>query len=162
MIKEEATVHSLFITRKGERIYFQISLPRDTKTIIGLEYGYIKKEMEQPVSRDAGGDPGEVPVSVFSNKVIGRLSLSCSGREGLFYQGDLTENRNNFLHEQVASIVFEPSPWTHSRKKEETGFCVDGCNRVIEGFFEDSFADDYFIRFEYVLNLYLWTEKNIP
>jgi hypothetical protein len=161
MIKEEVIVQSLSITRKGERVYFQIPLPYDTKRVIGLEYGYIKKAVEQIVSRRSGDGIGFYPMTIFSNKVIGKLSLSCSGHEGLFYQGDLSENRNVFMNEQVVAVVFSPFEWTHFSKKEEITFCVDGCTRVIEGYFEDSFAEEIFTRFEYVLNLYLWIEKNI-
>ena len=39
MMKEGVIVTKISIKRQGERKHFQIKLPKDTKFIIGIEYG---------------------------------------------------------------------------------------------------------------------------
>ena len=39
MMKEGVIIKTISIKRQGERKHFQIRLPKDTKFIIGVEYG---------------------------------------------------------------------------------------------------------------------------
>jgi len=155
---QEAITQKLLIERMGEKQHFQITLPRDTRRIIGLEYGTLEK--------DGNSVPSAIPVPAISDyfkvspsKVIGRLSLRSSGAEGFFYQADLTEDRNANLHEVPIGVLWQPRAWTHGRKWEEISFNISTHIRLIEGLFEDSYGIGEYNNFTYQLGLYLWIEK---
>lgn len=155
---QEVIVQRLAIERIGEKHHFQIALPRDTKRIIGLEYGTLEK--------DGVLLPGGPPVPGISeyfrvarSKIIGRLSMKYPGPEGTFYQGDLTEDRNSSLHERIAGVLWQPKSWTHGRKREEINFSINSRIRFIEGLFEDSYGASEYADLYYQLNIYLWIEK---
>ena len=154
MMKEEAIVSSINITRIGENHHFQMQVPRDSKRIISLEYGAIQKN----------GDPlpppfaGENAFKFLPNKIIGRLTLRAAGCEGIFYQGDLIEDQNIHFGEVIAPVNWQPRLWTHGRKKEEIGLSITE-NSMIYGFFQDSWGAGEYISLTYRLNLYLWIEK---
>ncbi len=162
MIKEEVIVQKLAISRIGERVYFQIELPYDTKRIIGLEYGVKGLNgvlLEDPLEPVINIMPS---FKVFLNKVIGKLSLQVPGRENLFFQGDLSEERNIATNEAIASVVWQPEVWTYCRKREEISLSVESNTSFIEGLFEDSYGVNEYETLFYQLHLYLWIEKCEP
>ena len=162
MMKEEVIVKSLRINRIGESQYFQITVPRDVKRIIGLEYGAIEKDGVLRPSPFRTFEAGEdnISLSIFPNTMIGRLVLRTAGCEGVFYQDDLIEDSNTHFGEVIAPVLWEPKRWTHGRKRHHIEFSIEE-NNVIYGFFQDSWGSNEYETFSYKLNLYLWIEKCI-
>jgi hypothetical protein len=109
-----------------------------------------------PFREDAGDGP---LLMVFPNKVIGKLSLHNAGNESLFYQGDLIENRNSLLHEQIVAALWQPGEWVYARKREEINMNVGGNTDFIEGLFQDSWGVNEYESLSYKLHLYFWIEK---
>ncbi|MEP7374722.1 MAG: hypothetical protein ABI675_15105 [Chitinophagaceae bacterium] len=157
MIREEAIVILLPVSRIGEKVYFQKSLPGDTRRIIGLEYGVTA------VSGDAIALPVVTPspFQVIADKIIGRLTLQIPGREGIFFRGDLMEERNFHVNDGLTDITWTAQVWSHGGNKEEIELSVDSNTDFIEGFFSDSYGKDEFESLTYQLHLYLWIEKCI-
>ncbi len=156
-------MQTLAVSRIGERIYFQVQLPYDTKRIIGLEYGATNQiGVPLPGPSFAFGPEGDTSLKVSRNKVIGKISLQNAGSEHLFYQGDLIENRNKHLGEGIISVLWQPSIWTHSRKREELQLNVESNTSFVEGFFQDSWGAGEYESLAYILHLYLWIEKCKP
>ncbi|MBS1577392.1 MAG: hypothetical protein JST09_18995 [Bacteroidetes bacterium] len=161
MIKEEAIVQTLSGNRIGEIKDVQIQLPNDTKSIIGLEYGAIGFSgvpLPNPF-REVGPEETDPSFIISANKVIGKLSLQSAGNESLFYQGNLIEDRNAYLNEGIATVLWQPAQWSHSRKREELAFNIESNASFIEGFFQDSWGKDEYESLSYSLHLYLWIEK---
>jgi len=158
MIREEVIAQSLSITRIGQRKYFQVSLPRDTKRIIGLEYGAIKKQGEPASFMPPPVTLADPVFWIYADKIIGKLMLR-AGR--MFYQADLIEYRNIHLGETIIFPGWEPKPWTHGGRMEEIELSVLTDTALIEGFFQDSWGQGEFETLSYQLHLYLWIEKNI-
>ena len=159
MMREEAISVTFDITRIGQKVYFQKILPRDTKRIIGLEYGAIQEYGEPlPVVPPVfgGADPF---LQVKASKVIGKLNMQVAGRENCFLQCDLAENRNGHFGESVAAVLWQPKLWTHGRKREEINLAVNSDMTLVEGFFQDTWGVDEYEILEYKLCLYLWIEK---
>ncbi len=160
MIREQAITKQFRVSRMGELIAFQVTLPRDTRRIIGLEYEarIVIGEYIPYVSREPFDLEGDPYFKRTKNKLIGRLSLRNDGCEGLFFQGDLIDDRNKAQHEGIHGLLFSPEPWVQSRKREEFGFSVS--EGLIEGFFEDGLYGQYeYNGMQYDLYLYLWIEK---
>jgi len=165
IMKEEVIVQSLDIKKIGEKQFFQISLPHDTKKIIGIEYGAMGKEgvlLPSPSSAPlfAFGGDDDSSLDFFENKIVGRLMLRGSSCSGIFYQDDVVENQNPHIGENIASVIWSPQFWTHGRKRHEIELRV--CeNRLIHGFYEDSWGIGQYQTLSYTLNIYVWIEKCI-
>jgi hypothetical protein len=158
MIQQEAIVHTLYINRIGEKQFFQVALPKDALRIIGLEYAVRKMDGELIIEASFADDLSEAPYfEKKSNKIIGQLSLQNSSCAGLFFQGDLIDDKNIGLHEHIAAAQFVPKDWIQSTKREEIRFCVSG--DVIEGLFKDQYGMGEYEYLEYELSLYFWIEK---
>src|SRR5438128_1029793 len=166
MTAEEVIIESLEVRIIGQRIYFQVMLPKDTKRIIGFEYGVMEKSGYAISTPSPPGDtiPGPIPeddilepfLNIVSNKVIGSLTLKIAGEENLFFQGDLVENRNYFFGEMN---TLKPSVWVCGVKRHETDLSVGNNTPLVEGFFHDSYGVNEYTALTYKLGLYLWIEK---
>jgi len=157
MIKEEVIVILLPVSRIGQRVYFQKNLPADTKRIIGLEYG---------ITLIDGGLsilplPAATEFDIVPDKIIGRLTLQVAGKEGIFFRGDLMEDRNFYLGESATLATWQPAPWSHGGAKLEMELGVYGKASFIEGIFCDSYGVNEYETLSYQLHLYLWIEKCI-
>lgn len=153
MMKESCLVKSLFVDRIGKKFYFQVSLPRDTKRIIGLEFGATSScgvPLPSPFAVASNG-------GMFANKTIGRISLQVSGRENVFFQKTVVEDRNIGMGEFFAT-EFPAKDWSHGRKREEWPVDVEE-NTMIEGLFQDSWGEGEFQWLQYNFNVYIWIEK---
>lgn len=160
MIVEQAIVHKISIKQIGQRVSFQVRLPRDAYRLVGIEYDVRKIYTDSGASglRVFIEEPTAEPLfKRNSNKVIGRLSLHNNFCEGLFYQGDVVEDRNVIQYEEIANRVFEPKPWMQSTRREEIGFSVKA--GLIQGLFEDKHEVNEFSELEYELSIYFWIEK---
>lgn len=167
MTIEQAIVKRIPITRIGQRVSFQVRLPKDTRRLIGLEYDARKISGNAYVSRlfvdeGGGGDPlfgaqGDPSFKRNPNKLIGRLSLRNNFCEGLFYQGNLIEDNNTEQYEGIALQGYVPKPWMHSTRREEIDINVNA--GLIQGLYEDSYALNAYTELEYELTLYFWIEK---
>lgn len=158
MMKEEAIVKSLFISRIGERQHFQVILPRDTKKIIGLEYGTTEKNGEPLPSPTLAIDSDTL--KLFANRKIGSLTLKAAGCEGIFFQDNLVDDNNAHFGENITSVIWQAEKWAHGTKRHEMEFCITE-NSIVYGFFHDSWGVGQFQTLNYKLNLYLWIEKCI-
>lgn len=158
-MKEEVIIKSLHIEKIGEKQFFQISLPHDTKRIIGIEYGTTAKDgVPLPSPFFAIGGDQDPSLWLEASKIIGRLVLRTAGCTGIFYQDDLVEDKNIHFGENIAPVLWTPFQWTHGRKRHETKISV-GENRLIHGFYQDSWGIGEFETLSYNLNIYLWIEK---
>lgn len=152
MTKESCIVEQLFIDRIGKKVYFQIPLPRDASKIIGLEFG-------------AGGscgtllNPGALPptTTVVPNKAIGKISLQVAGKENIFFQQTVVEDRNTGSGEFFPGSL-PLQPWTLGRKREEWPVEVEK-GTLIEGLFQDSWGEGEFAWLQYSFSIYVWVEK---
>lgn len=151
MTRESCIVEECFIDRIGKKIYFQVSLPLDTKKIIGLEFG-------------ANGSCGSVNPSplqtskqVLPNKAIGKISLQVAGKENVFFQKTIVEDRNIGMGE-FFSTGLPCRNWSHGRKREEWMVEVEE-HTMIEGLFQDSWGEGEFEWLQYTFSLYVWIEK---
>jgi hypothetical protein len=151
-MKQEAIAQTLIIERMGEMRHFQILLPRDTNRIIGFEYSVSEKYEEPFVALAAEEDP----FVFLPNKIIGSIVLKANGCEGVFYQGDIVEDRNIHFGENVAPDF--AMPWSHGRKRHEIELNIKE-NRIVYGFFKDCLGAGVDTYVYYRLNLYLWIEK---
>lgn len=163
MIRQQVIVTILPISRIGQRVYFQIKLPKDTNRIVGVEHSVMGMHTVNNFSKAALKPP---PVNIFfkvvSNDPIGRLTLLAPGRANMFFQADIIDYANIHLYHDVTASTFSPAPWSHSGKSEEWGVNIDGDIPIIEGSFRDCRPADSYDGFAYNMHVYLWIEKLVP
>lgn len=160
IMKEEVIVKSLAIKKIGEKLFFQVSLPHDTKRIIGIEYGAVAKEGIPLPSPFVVESLSSFTLKMTSNVLIGRLTLRTAGCTGIFYQDDIVEDQNIGFGETIAPVLWIPSVSTHGRRRHEMSLSV--CeNRMIHGFYEDSWGIGAYQTLSYILKIYIWIEKCI-
>jgi hypothetical protein len=159
MTIEQAIVQKLFIQRIGQLVSFQVRLPRNTKRLIGLEYDARKIAGNGYVSRLQYGWEGDTSFKRYKNKTIGKLSLYNNSCEGLFYEGDLIEDRNKWQYEGYwhGSNV---EVWMQSTRREEIGLSVTP--GLIQGLYQDQYGVNEYVDLMYELCLYFWIEKCNP
>jgi len=163
MIRQQVIVTILTISRIGQRVYFQIKLPKDATRIIGVEYSVFGMHTVNTFFKAAlkPSPPVNIFFNVVSNDPIGRLTLLSPGNANIFFQADIIDYSNIHLYHEITAFTFPPTPWSHSGKSEEWGVDVDGDVAIIEGNFKDGRAADSYDGFEYNLHVYLWIEKLI-
>jgi hypothetical protein len=164
-MQQEVVPYTVAISQLGQKAYFQIRLPHDTKRIIGLEYGIMPDEGAVSIPPAPTINPY---LQIQANELYGRLVLQVPGVAGIFYQGDIIKDRNIQFGENiafaflpaVANIHFpswHPALWTHGRKREEFMLQVDNAD-FVEGLFWNTKTEAD----PYNLHIYLWTEKCNP
>jgi len=159
---DQCIVTKLTISRMGERKNFQITLPRNTKAIVGMEYGafrgaYIFLPAPELVATDI---PQPGPFQMASNKIMGRLTMHVPGIEGIFYQEDLREFRNIHWAEGIAIKTGIPNLWRHAGKKSQLELRVDSPIPFIDGSYVDNWGIDEWDALAYTLHLYTWIETS--
>jgi hypothetical protein len=154
MTKESVIIEQLTIDRIWKKMFFQIMLPKDTRRIIGLEFGVMEKDGQL---QNAPTYPYNY-LQIVPNKVIGRITLQVAGKENLFCQHDVVEDRNIWFGEKGGAATGHPELWSHARKKEELTVLVEE-NTVVEGIYQDRWGLGEYAWLSYKLNVYVWIEK---
>jgi hypothetical protein len=157
MNKQDVINYAISITSPGQKEYFQILLPRDLERIIGFEVG-VTFSIPPPV-RAISFIVHPPPVvdarfRIFPNVHFGRLVMQMPGCPGIFYQGDVVEDGNIHAGESIGEVLFQPTLWSHNRKKTELTLDVANPD-FIEGFFWNEWSASQ----AYRLNIHLWYNR---
>jgi|SRR6186713_3327804 len=149
-MQQEVVAYTIPVTRQGQMEYFQIRMPHNTARIIGLEFGMLPDEgqISLPVTTI---DPH---FQMRANEQFGRLTLQVPSCGGIFYQGELTKDKNIHLGEAVGFINWQPGLWTHGRKRSEVELSLPGAT-FVEGLYCNMNEEDD----QYFVHIYLWIEK---
>jgi hypothetical protein len=151
-MKEEVIVQRLYFSHRGERKYFQVQLPSDSKRVIGFEYGVM------PDEGSAAPPIGIDPVfQIHPNERIGQLAMQIQGCESHLFQFDLVKDTNIHSGDTISPKIWEPLNWTHGRRREELELDIQDADWV-EGLFVNERQEGE----HYYLHLYLWIEKCEP
>src|SRR5687767_9514764 len=122
MMKEGVIITKISIKRQGERKHFQVKLPKDTKFIIGVEYGgrmidHVESDVRplpiEPPKPD--GTVGEERSTTFfkRNQLIGELKLQSCEEANWFYSADVLANDTNLGLGDFTQSGFSVKDYTH-------------------------------------------------
>jgi hypothetical protein len=150
-MQQQVVAYTIPVTREGQMEYFQIRMPHDTARIIGLEYGMLPDEGQISIPPGNTIDPH---FEMRTNEQFGRLTLQVPGCGGIFYQGELTKDKNIHLGEAVGFRNWQPGLWTHGRKRTEVELSLPGAD-FVEGLFCNMHEDDDL----WYVHIYLWIER---
>ena len=186
MMKEQVIITKVSIKRKGERKHFQIKLPKNTRFIVGVEYGgrlvdnsdayvvrpFIEKSPEvfTPVEIGSGTKGGavgssgsgssggvETPRQFFKrNQLIGELKLQSCEEANWFFSADVFASDANLGLADFSQAGFPVKDYTHGNKRTEEIVKVDAESTIIQGWFLDSFGKTQKVDIKYEVNVYVW------
>jgi hypothetical protein len=143
MMKEEAIVASLSITKPKEVKNFQIRLPYDASRIVGVEFGAIRTfyaEIGSYVDPEWWEFPNtnDLLFQVKPTKTVGEFALQTLGTENIFYRDEMKDKDSNIFWADFSkpAIINQFKEWTHFSKRVEVNVEVDG-NTIVEGCYKD-------------------------
>jgi len=169
---QDVQIHKISITKKGQRHYFQINIPRNANHLVGIEIGFQKSS-----TLEAGSERGHNSAfTIARNRVVGELRLQCHEAANYFYSAELVESDVNlgiddFLQSPGFSWikpdesrkgylpqgkVFLPSRvFTHSSRMEIDEIDVLPKN-AIYGCYKDQIGKRLGIDQVYTVLIYVW------
>lgn len=186
MIREQVVITSIRITKAGQIKHFQIKLPKNTTRIIGVELGgrwlvrtkdgtvvYPKEATEQPVYEPVETAPAKVVLEVRAaeewrsnlfkrSPLIGELKLQSCEEANIFYAADIRADANIAYGDFSQSAYWRPNVFTHQTQTFEERVIVDGDSTIIQGVYKDRFGAQNKEIPNYLVNVYVWTERQEP
>jgi hypothetical protein len=173
---------SLQVEQQGQRVFFQLRLPADAKTIIGIETGVS-------TANNLGTDP--IPAAtndwlkIKRHNRIGELRLTGLDQADSFYSCEVVEAdenlfRGDYSFEHYATkvinpgttaeqVVFDyskpalsfwrPSPPTHSGLYFEDAIELRA-QRIVSGYYQDYLGKRLKQDNQYTVKVYIWYETH--
>jgi hypothetical protein len=181
MMQEQVIITKISIKRKGERKHFQIRLPKNTKFIVGVEYGgrlidhsdalAIRTPLTDPftdpippVGTGTGGAVGtgssgatDTARQFFKqNQLIGELKLQSCEEANWFFSVDVFASDANLGLGDFSQSGFPVKDYTHGNKRTEEIVKVDAESTIIQGWYLDSLGKTQKADIKYEVNVYVW------
>lgn len=177
MIREQVVVTSIRITKPGQVKHFQVKLPKNTTRIIGIEIGgrwipVVKSDGTHPgttpviepvIRTEATGVRAESRTPLFKrNLLVGEIKLQSCEEANIFYAADLQGDSNIGYGDFSQNSYWTPTAFTHQAHAFEERVIVDGNSTIIQGVYKDRYGEQTKLTSNYVVNLYVWTERQEP
>ncbi len=178
MIREQVVVTSIRITKPGQVKHFQVKLPKNTTRIIGVELGgrslalsnddgtlphateAVKMELVKAVPFEV---TAEVKSPLFKRSLlVGEIKLQSCEEANIFYAADLQGDNNIGYGDFSQNLSWTPTAFTHQTQAFEERVIVDGNSTIIQGVYKDRYSEQTKLTPNYIVNLYVWTEKQEP
>ena len=157
-MKEQVSITNIRINRQGERKHFQIKLPRNTKFIIGLEYGcrLIDNASVLLVQAGSGLAAMQTRTPFTRNQLIGELKLQSCEEANWFYSTDVVATDVNLNYVDFSQSGFQINDFTHGNKRTEEIVKIDAESTIIQGWFLDSLGKSQNADIKYEVKVYVW------
>lgn len=173
MIREQVVVTSIRINKAGQVKHFQVKLPKNTTRIIGVEFGgrwlatgredgTIPRVSELVGLAAVGTAPEYKPTLFKRNLLIGEIKLQSCEEANIFYAADLQGDSNLGYGDFSQNAFWQAAAFTHQAHAFEEKVIVDGNSTIIQGVYKDRYAEQTKQIPNYLVNLYVWTERQEP
>ena|ERR1035437_953391 len=159
MMKEQVILTKISIKRQGERKHFQIKLPKNTKFIIGIEYGarWIDKTDVVKVAAAVKVKVSEERRVYFKrNQLIGELKLQSCEEANWFYSTDVFVADANIKYGDFSQSGFPVNDFTHGNKRTEEIVKVDAESTIVQGWYLDAIGKTSKSDINYEVKVYVW------
>jgi hypothetical protein len=154
---QDLLIHTLHIRKKGQRDYFQVSIPRNAHRLIGIETGLFNKSATS--IKETSSPNYRMP---FRRSVLyGELRMQSPEVTNFFYASELVQDDANIGIEDFDNRddrigTFLPSTQaSHGGRKEIDELDVCPTN-IICGFYKDIIGERDNENYEYTVLVYLW------
>ncbi len=154
---QDLKIEKLFITKKGERNYFQVKLPRYAEVIIGIESGasFSEAAVLNTVDRD-------YRLMIRRSRVLGKIQLQTNDTSNFFYAGDLVQEDINDFFTPMSPFDAKTGHPLWNSKTFSAGRMKDlhevriGEEKVIYGCYKDLVGEAEEKDIEYTVLIYVW------
>lgn len=155
MMKEQVIITKVSITRQGQRKHFQIKLPKNTKFIVGIEYGgrLISKSAAM-IIKPLPASESRTPFK--RNQLIGELKLQSCEESNWFFSVDVVSSDANLGLADFSQSGFPVNDFTHGNKRTEEIVKVDAESTIIQGWYLDAVGKSLKADISYEVNVYVW------
>jgi len=154
MIYKQVIINRLVIDRPKQVRMFQVKLPRQTQSVIGVETG-IRWINGVPLAPPPEVLPWKLPTTIQANTYIGDLKLQSTEQGNIFFASDLVLNNNND-YADFTSQYLVPKNYTNQFKTEKDPVMIGGKATVLFGCYKDNLADTILTPFKYIVSVYVW------
>lgn len=163
----------LYITKKAEKRYFSVRLPRDAKKIIAVETGVFAKNA---FTASEVNYQQENWIRCYRNRVMGLLKIQSTGNANVFYASEVVERERNigwadFTKEYYPVIkqqgdgrdyehplrFWTSEPWIYGCNVAEP-VKVDSESNAFMGLYKDEYGKIMDVDIEYTVQVYVWYE----
>jgi hypothetical protein len=150
MINHQVIVSTISIQKQGEVKHFVINLPRDTKSITGVQYSERSIDVPEYLV-------GICDITIYKrNQVLGLLSLQSSERANWFYSTSVMSGDRNLNQLDFSNEGFWTLPYTHQQKRLVDPVQVKAVSPFIKGLFTDTIGKINGQDLHYEVKVYLW------
>ena len=154
---EDLKIEKIRITRKGERNYFQVKLPRYAEVIIGIESdaSFSKAVALSSVDKD-------YRLMIRRSRVLGQIQLQTNDTSNFFYSDELVqEDINDFFTPMSPTEAKTGHPLWNSKtffagRMKELDEVKIGDEKVIYGCYKDIVGEAEGKDIEYTVLIYVW------
>ena len=154
MNKEVVILKSLLIDKPGQVSVFDIKIPRQAQSIIGVELGM--KWQLGVLPRHPLFDPIDGFLKIYPNVLVGELKLQSYERASIFYAQEIRLDQN-FIYSDFSSKEFSPQPFTHNTQTHEDPINIDGNITLAQGIYKDQLQ--LAMPYRYLITVYIWIEN---
>jgi len=160
---QDVIVQKLYISKQGERHYFQINVPRQAEKIVGVELGaFLQTEIFLP-DRSLSVNNW---LSIKRNKLLGDVQLQMPNQLNFFFTGELIQEDSNvgvtdfvkIRRRPPQRVYWESRQFTHGGRKELDEIITSN-ERVIYGCFKDEIGKTEQMNIDYTVLLYVWFQQ---
>ena len=155
-MKKQFVVYSFKIERRKQVKMFQIRLPRETKSVIGIGTGFQRIE----------GIPDRIfpprlewkmPMQMDRNFVFGEVRLQSCEKANICYTAELIKDEN-LDYADFSSRWWKPKDYTHQYNLNMDDVIVKGETTVLEGIYKDKLFEQQQDDYKYKVNVYVLVE----
>lgn len=167
MIREQAIITMVKITKAAQVKNFQVKLPKNSKRIIGIETGVRFKVI--PIVDGADGGTTIPPaghlnslITFNRNMLIGELKLQSCEEANIFFATHVQSDKNIGAGDFSQNGNWKAELFSHQTKSNEDIVIVDGDSTILQGIFKDRVGEQSNADHEYTVKVYVWIEIEEP
>lgn len=155
MKKEQVILYPLVINKQGAITSFQIKIPSNVQSIVGIDTSVRGLEN---IGQFTWDPPMYDLLRMRSTMIAGYLRLQCTGKQGVCFQKEVRLHDNSVFQGDFSQHpALRSFQWIRGIKREMTPLVLDKeVPPVIFATYEDRYAKLWQQDVTYTVNIYLW------
>jgi hypothetical protein len=159
-MKKRVVISGFNIEAARQVRIFQVRLPREAKSVIGVGMGYQIIEGVDDPPPPPPLIPWRAQVEIRRNQLLGEIRLQSFEKANIFYTAELQLDKNLDFAD-FSSRHWAPSLHTHHTRHYTDVVNVLGESTVLQGIYKDKlFNFQEGLVYKYRVNVYVWVSTN--
>lgn len=155
-MKNKRVIITSFLIDKPKQVkLFQIKLPRDTKSVLGVETSLLWMNGSLPPLEII--QPWDLPSAPKRSTLIGEVKLQSTGTANIFFTNELFASAAFDFGDFTAEWL-EEKPCHTNQQAFDSNIEIDAEGNVLLGFFSDKVFEQQAPPYAYRVTIYVWVE----